>query len=607
MTKQSPSNPTVSLPPTGRILLLLLAACLSTMAAALYLELSVMGSACLFLLIGIFFFYKKYGFRSTGQIRLLALLSAVACVLSALLGRYSKYDDLFYGIQSDDFRESLPQQLVLTLFIAAGLFVLFYFCFLRFYESSRTFSLGRTTAPPVESRAVFFCSFLIILVCWLPYYLTYFPGLLSNDSIWQMDQVLGIRPYSNHHPFTHTMMIKLVYSIGFALFGTIRGGVAFYTFVQMAAMALIFSYLIYTVYRQGGKTGWCIALLAYFALMPFHAMYSITMWKDVLFGGFVLLFAISLWKLLTRYRSGEPVWSALAMFAVTGVFVSLLRTNGFLVFLICIPVAVVMLRKFWLPVLAAGVASVVVVLMVLGPVMSAFDVIPVDTVEALSIPLQHISRVIVDEKPLTAEETALIEQLAPVEEIKAAYRPYISDPVKNLIRYYNNQEAFSTYKWEYLKLWVSLAVKYPWEIIKAQADQTYGYWYPDVQYWNVWTYMVANDFGLTETPLIDGPVSELVRGAATSYRTIPVYGLFWSIGLNVLAFCAVGMACIARKKAWLLAAFVPVAAVFLTLMVSTPVYAEFRYIYSLFTTLPFLISVTFLPPPGRKQAADSTL
>ncbi len=520
MTKQTPSKPTVSLPPAGRKALLFLAACLSAMAAALYLELSVMGSACLFLLIGIFFLYHRYGFHSERQIRLLALLSAAVCALSALLGRYSKYDDLFYGIQSDDFRESLPQQLLLTLFIAAGLFVFFYFCFLRLYEYSRTFSLGRTTAPPVESWVVFLCSFLIILVCWLPYYLTYFPGLLSNDSVWQMDQVLGIRPYSNHHPFTHTMMIKLVYTIGFAIFGTIRGGVAFYTFSQMAAMALIFSYLIYTVYRQGSKTGWCIALLAYFALMPFHAMYSITMWKDVLFGGFVLLFAISLWKLLTRYRSGEPVWSALAMFAVTGVFVSLLRTNGFLVFLLCIPVAVVILRKFWLPVLAAGVASVVVVLMVLGPVMSAFDVIPVDTVEALSIPLQHISRVIADEKPLTAEETALIEQLAPVEEIKAAYRPYISDPVKNLIRYYNNQEAFSTYKWEYLKLWVSLAVKYPWEIIKAQADQTYGYWYPDVQYWNVWTYMVANDFGLTETPLIDGPVSELVRGAGR--RLYPV-------------------------------------------------------------------------------------
>lgn len=102
-----------------------------------------------------------------------------------------------------------------------------------------------------------------------------------------------------------------------------------------------------------------------------------------------------------------------------------------------------------------------VTLIVLGPVISAFHVIPVDTVEALSIPLQHIARIIVDEKPLTEEQIELIEKLAPVEEIKQAYRPTISDPVKNLIRRYDNQQAFSEYKWEYIKLWVSLAIQYP--------------------------------------------------------------------------------------------------------------------------------------------------
>ena len=47
-------------------------------------------------------------------------------------------------------------------------------------------------------------------------------------------------------------------------------------------------------------------------------------------------------------------------------------------------------------------------------------------------------------------------------------------------------------------------------------------------------------------------------------------------------------------------AFLPVVAVFLTLMISTPVYAEFRYIYCLFTTLPFLASITFLAPLPNK-------
>lgn len=601
MTKMTRSQPITELPAPVRTVLFFLLACISTMAAALFLELSVASSACLFLLIGIFCFYKKYGFQSTRQIQILALISSAACTISAILGRYSKYDNLFYGIQTEDFRNSPMQQKLLTVFIAAGLFIFFYFFFLRLYEYGGKFTINRTKAQPMENWAVFLCSFLIILICWLPYFLAYFPGILSNDSVWQMDQVLGIRPYSNHHPFTHTMIIKLLYTIGHAIFGTVSGGIATYTFFQMTVMALIFSYLIYTIYHQGAKTGWCIAVLAYFALVPFHAMYSITMWKDILFGGVVLLFVISIWKLLTKYRRGEPIWPVLPMFAVTGIFVSLLRTNGFLAFLLCIPFVVIMLRKHWLPVLASGIVSVIVVLTVLGPVMSAFQVIPVDTVEALSIPLQHISRMIADDKPLTQEQTELIEKLAPVEEIKEAYRPNISDPVKDLIRRYNNQQAFSEYRWEYIKLWVSLALKYPGEIIKAQADQTYGYWYPDVQYWNVWTYTVDNDFGISTTPLIDGPVYNMVRNAATSYRTIPIYGMVWSIGLNMLAVFALGAVCIVKRKAWLLTAFIPTVAVFLTLMISTPVYAEFRYIYCLFTTLPFLASITFLTPQRPRK------
>lgn len=610
MTKKTSSGTSILQKPAVRGTLFLLLACLSAGAASAYLELRAVSAACMFLIAGIFYFYRKYGFSSSGQIRLLGGISSAVCVLSALLGRYSKYDDLFYGIQDKSYRDSAFLQGLMTVLIAAGFFVLFYFCFLRVYESCGRLENNRTKAPPLENWIVFLCSFLIIMICWMPYFLAYFPGLLSNDSVWQMDQVLGIRPYSNHHPFTHTMLIKLFYTIGHTVFGTVNGGIATCTFFQMAAMALIFSYLIYTIYSHGVKTGWCAAALAYFALVPFHAMYSITMWKDILFGGVVLLFVISIWKLLTRYRNGKPIWPALPLFAVSGIFVSLLRTNGFLAFLLCIPFAVVMLRRHWLPVLASCIASVVVVLMVLGPVMSAFQVIPVDTVEALSIPLQHISRVIADDKPLTAEQTELIEKLAPVEEIRQAYRSTISDPVKNLIRHYNNQQAFSEYKWDYLRLWISLALKYPGEILLAQADQTYGYWYPDVQYWNVWTYMLENEFGAEMTPLIGGPLYNAVRAAATSYRSIPVYGMVWSIGLNVLVFFALAAVCIVKRRAWLLTAFLPIAAVFLTLMISTPVYAEFRYIYCLFTTLPFLICVTFLStekhrkslaPPSDKQ------
>nr|MCR5111667.1 hypothetical protein [Ruminococcus sp.] len=40
--------------------------------------------------------------------------------------------------------------------------------------------------------------------------------------------------------------------------------------------------------------------------------------------------------------------------------------------------------------------------------------------------------------------------------------------------------------------------------------------------------------------------------------------------------------------------YLPVFGVYITLLIATPVYSEFRYIYSLFTSLPMFCIVPFL-------------
>lgn len=128
--------PAFQLPTPLRNALLFGMAGISTMAVALFWELSVMSSVCLFLLAGIFYFYYKYGFQSTRQIKVLALLSAAACTVIALLGRYSKEDNLYYGIRMEDFQNSPIQQGLLTIFIAAGLFIFSTFAFSGYMKAA---------------------------------------------------------------------------------------------------------------------------------------------------------------------------------------------------------------------------------------------------------------------------------------------------------------------------------------------------------------------------------------------------------------------------------------------------------------------------------------
>ncbi len=52
------------------------------------------------------------------------------------------------------------------------------------------------------------------MLCWLPYFLYQYPGIMTPDSVNQFEQVLGLIPYSNHHPWVHTLLIGLIYHIG---------------------------------------------------------------------------------------------------------------------------------------------------------------------------------------------------------------------------------------------------------------------------------------------------------------------------------------------------------------------------------------------------------
>lgn len=53
---------------------------------------------------------------------------------------------------------------------------------------------------------------------------------MTPDSINQFEQVLGVIPYSNHHPFVHTMLIKLLYQIGLFFASDMVVAISFYTY-----------------------------------------------------------------------------------------------------------------------------------------------------------------------------------------------------------------------------------------------------------------------------------------------------------------------------------------------------------------------------------------
>ncbi len=436
-----------------------------------------------------------------------------------------------------------------------------------------------------KSKKVYWKIFGICLLCWLPYFLTLYPGVVTWDSKWQVDQAVGISSYSNHQPWIQTLVIKLCCFLGSLISDSINTGIAIYTIFQMCALALIYAYMIYYLYQKGTRKIYLLICLAFYAIFPINAFYAITMWKDVILGALVLLFSVVLWKM----EQNEETKIDWILFLGSGILISLLRNNTFYAYIVCIPFIIFFLKKKRIQITLLCAVTILITVVVRGPIMEAYGVESPDTIESLSIPAQHIARVITDGGELTEEQEELLEKVIEIDKIPETYSAWISDPIKTLVREKGNQDYIKEHGKEYLKLWIELGIKYPGTYLKAQIDETKGFWLPGVEYWTVATENKDNTLGLVRDSKMP-PIFEKMLGKIEDFSyAMPVIEWFWGIG--IYTWIAIGMFWISICRKQKILAFFPAFAIIASLMIATPVFAEFRYAYSIVVTTPFFIAI----------------
>lgn len=518
---------------------------------------------------------------------------------SCLLGLFFTF--LCLASESDVLVGSLTSplfQIASLLMSALGLFFLFFrsLRLLFFYLEKRTLRIESLKNPRTEDQKLPLQMKVllpvILLCCWLPWFLYNFPGVMTPDSISQYSQAMGLTGYSDHHPFAHTLLIKLFLSLGMALFDNVYAAIACYTVFQMVLMALLLCYCLCVLYRYGAGKKLCFLFLIFYACVPYNGSFAVTMWKDVLFSGFLLLFVLCIYRLLHLYTSGGRLKNQpglLALLLISGLLVCLFRSNGLYVFLITTPFLVIVLRREWKLLLPGLLAIAALALCIKGPVYDALGVAEPAFSESLSIPAQQIARVVYEGRALTQEQIDLLEKTVDYDSIADYYQPELSDPVKALIQY-GHPEYLEAHKGAYLQLWLQLGLRYPLDYWNAFVDQTRGYWYPGEPGLTVNESISPNDVGLTGQSVLSGtPAWKVVEILNKLYTIFPLYGLLYSIGAFTWAavFWCVNCVLNGRKRNFLL--FIPFFALILTLCLATPVAADLRYAYPLILSMPLLL------------------
>ena len=175
-------------------------------------------------------------------------------------------------------------------------------------------------------------------------------------------------------------------------------------------------------------------------------------------------------------------------------------------------------------------------------------------------------------------------------EIKNVYAPHIVDPVKN----HANRGVLATTEKQFLETWFSLFLKNPDTYVEAYLSQTLGYWYPSVKYWTTGSLSSENTYGVHNVNLLPNILTKIIDRVNSLDYSLSV--LCWGIGLGfILLFLSIVVASIRKiDKDKYFAWYIPFVGLWITMMLASPVFAEYRYVYGLFTSLPIIILAPYL-------------
>jgi len=442
----------------------------------------------------------------------------------------------------------------------------------------------------------FIICFLLIMLAYFPYFLELFPGILSVDSIAELSNSTQL--YSNlmnHHPVFHILIIKiLVIIIGGKIFDNYTIGIAIYSLLQMITVAFVFSYVIYYMAKKGINKYYRLLTLLFFAFFPPFALYSIAMWKDVMFAVSMILFIICLIELIIKNKDFYNSKKQIIMLYIAILLVVLFRNNGIYIVLMTIPFIIIFSKGGRKRSIIICASICITYVIIKGPIFSIFNIEDGQIREALSIPMQQMARVIKYRgEDLSQQDKDLIYKFIPTEELANLYNPTTSDPVKEKF----DSEAFENNKIDFIKIWLKINVKFPKECIESFLSNCYGYWYPEakngiinIEFVQLKDLDDRYNISYERKNIIGTNISSNIQILINEYK-VPIISTITSIGLIFWCFIMIIGYIIYTKRYKLILIYVPIVSLWIT-TIASPVFCEFRYVYSFYTCLPLLTFLT---------------
>lgn len=460
-------------------------------------------------------------------------------------------------------------------------------------------------------------SLVTILIVFGIYMLAFYPIVLSPDPSFQIrmyfnehtkyiDWVIQRNPNINmtaHHPVLQTYLIGWSIDLG-RRFVNDNFGLFIYTFGQTLIYASVLAYTIKFAKDNGVNNKLRLILLAMYIFVPMYALYSVSAVKDTLYTAFMILFILSIFELVKNKDMKMSLRKLIYLYFVM-LLIGLFRHNGVYVIALTIPFICFYSRKNFVKILVVFSLFFGSIYTFDNVIVPSFGISDGSVREMLSVPFQQTARLVRDYPNFyKGEEREVIDKILTYDTLGERYNPNLADAVKNKYNKYTTNDDLV----KYFKAWGHGLVSHFDVYVDATLHNTYGYFYPNVHNWYIYTEF---DNKVTKNNLVDyhfnkcGILRDILNVYGNIFPYIPGIGLLSNIAFNTWVVLIITAYLISSKHKKYLISLIPLYGSILFCIIG-PANTYFRYTMPYVFALPIVTILIFCTINAEKVHIKAT-
>ena len=470
-------------------------------------------------------------------------------ILSIIYSTFIIIGNSFIKYDSFNLIEKYP---ILNIIFYILLIISFYFILKKIFnllESKKQIlpklnKFKKTKIYKTFDKHPFLFSLIFMLLCYLPYIISFYPAILSPDPSYQIKQYFKIpNKYStysvmldpsvtitNHHPVIHTLLLGTCVKIG-TLINNVNLGLFIYSIIQILTLTSTLAYTIKFLKNQNINNNYLLLMLLVYSLVPAFPFYSMSAVKDVIFTSLIILYITKLYEFI---KTDEITISNIIKTFILMILIILFRNNGIHTLALSFPFLLLLkkAKKYKYKILTLIILFLGFNYTYNNIILPYFKITPTSIRETLSIPFQQTARYVkYHESEISDNEKEAIDKVLEYDTLKERYKNEIADPVKNKYNKYTTNEELK----DYFKVWFIELLKHPKTYIEATINNTYGYYYPIKTNWYIYhkfdSRIVKDGFNYHYNNLDTS--RKILTTYGQTFQSIPILNIFVNIGINV--------------------------------------------------------------------------